>query len=97
MVEAAWVLKLVEVLPDVPPLSAKSKKALQIVASGKSFSVNDMAAVKAKELTTNHDIKALELVLRENFVNDGLLNNHLELIHFGVTSDDIKNLAEALS
>ena len=97
MVEAAWVLTLVDVLPDVPALSAKSKKALQKIASGESFSVKDMAAVKAKDAILNHDVKAVELVLRENFINSGLLKEHLELIHFGVTSEDINNLAEALS
>ena len=97
MVEAAWVLALVDVLPDVPSLSAKSKKALQTIASGKSFSVKDMAAVKAQDAILNHDVKAVEMVLRQNFINSGLLKEHLELIHFGVTSEDINNLAEAIS
>lgn len=97
IVEASWVLALVDALPDVPPLSSKSKKALQEIASGKSFSTKDMAAVKAQDAILNHDVKAVELVLRQNFIDSGLLKDHLELIHFGVTSEDINNLAEALS
>ena len=55
-----------------------------------SFSESDFDQVKAIESTTNHDVKACELFLRER-----LALARPEMIHFGLTSADINNLATA--
>ena len=55
-----------------------------------SFSDNDFARVKEIEAETNHDVKACEMYLREKLSLD-----HPEMIHFGLTSADINNLAYA--
>ena len=55
-----------------------------------SFSESDFARVKEIEAETNHDVKACELFLRET-----LQLTHPEMIHFGLTSADINNLAYA--
>jgi len=53
-----------------------------------SFNESDFARVKQIEAETNHDVKACELFLREK-----LELAHPEMIHFGLTSADINNLA----
>jgi len=55
-----------------------------------SFSESDFERVKEIEAETNHDVKACELFLREK-----LELAHAEMIHFGLTSADINNLAYA--
>lgn len=54
------------------------------------------AAVKAHERTTNHDVKAVEYFLREQFAELGL-GEYIEFIHFGLTSQDVNNTAIPLS
>ena len=56
-----------------------------------AFSDDDAAAIKAIEQRTNHDVKAVEYFLRERV--DAELR---ELLHFGLTSEDVNNLAYAL-
>ena len=53
-------------------------------------------AVKAHEATTNHDVKAVEYYLRDEFAVLGL-GQFVEFIHFGLTSQDINNTAIPLS
>ena len=53
-----------------------------------AFSESDFARVKEIEAKVNHDVKACELFLREK-----LELSHPEMIHFGLTSADVNNLA----
>lgn len=48
------------------------------------------------EATTNHDVKAIEYVLKSKFGADPELAAVLEFTHFAATSEDINNLAHAL-
>ncbi|PNW73601.1 hypothetical protein CHLRE_13g565321v5 [Chlamydomonas reinhardtii] len=52
--------------------------------------------VKAIEKTTNHDVKAVEYVLKEQFRAHPELAAVLEFTHFACTSEDINNLSHAL-
>ena len=52
--------------------------------------------MKAHERVTNHDVKAVEYFLRDQFTALGL-GAYLEFIHFGLTSQDINNTAIPLS
>ena len=52
--------------------------------------------VKDIEKTTNHDVKAIEYVLKDYFSQDAELNKVLEFTHFACTSEDINNLSHAL-
>jgi adenylosuccinate lyase len=52
--------------------------------------------VKAIERTTNHDVKAVEYVLKERFAKHPELAAVLEFTHFACTSEDINNLSHAL-
>ncbi len=56
------------------------------------FSLSDAKAIKLIEKTTNHDVKAVEYFLKEKFESLGL-GKWKELIHFGLTSQDINNTA----
>lgn len=52
--------------------------------------------VKEIEKTTNHDVKAIEYVLKEQFLANPELAKVLEFTHFACTSEDINNLSHAL-
>jgi len=56
------------------------------------FSEEDALAIKNIEKTTNHDVKAVEYFLKDKFTQLGL-EEHIEFIHFGLTSQDINNTA----
>lgn len=57
-----------------------------------NFSEKDFNRIKEIEKITNHDMKSVEYFLRERFEEIGE-NQNLEMIHFGLTSDDINNVA----
>ena len=60
------------------------------------FSADDALEIKSIESTTNHDVKAVEYFIKNEF--DKLeLQAFKEFIHFGLTSQDINNTAIPLS
>ena len=60
------------------------------------FSAEDAKAIKDIEKTTNHDVKAVEYFLKNEFDRLGI-SDYKEFIHFGLTSQDINNTAIPLS
>ena len=62
----------------------------------KNFSINSAIRVKEIEKITNHDVKAVEYFIKEEFDKLGL-SSFKEFIHFGLTSQDINNTAVPLS
>ncbi|MDR2086189.1 MAG: adenylosuccinate lyase [Dysgonamonadaceae bacterium] len=60
------------------------------------FSLDDARKIKDIEKTTNHDVKAVEYFLKEQFERLHL-DDYKEYIHFGLTSQDINNTAVPLS
>ncbi|MDY0143188.1 MAG: adenylosuccinate lyase [Bacteroidales bacterium] len=60
------------------------------------FNRNDAQKIKNIEKTTNHDVKAVEYFLKEEFDNLEI-SAFKEFIHFGLTSQDINNTATPLS
>ena len=61
-----------------------------------NFSEADAARIKEIESVTNHDVKAVEYFIKEQFDRLGL-EEYKEFIHFGLTSQDINNTAVPLS
>ena len=61
------------------------------------FSVADAARVKDIEGVTNHDVKAVEYFIKEQFDKIGGLDAYKEFVHFGLTSQDINNTSVPLS
>lgn len=90
-VEIEYFIALCE-LP-LPQLSSFDKAMFsQLRQIVENFSENDALRIKEIEKTTNHDVKAVEYFLKEQF--DTLqLATYKEFIHFGLTSQDINNTA----
>ncbi len=61
-----------------------------------NFTEADAARIKEIESVTNHDVKAVEYFIKEQFDRLGL-EAYKEFIHFGLTSQDINNTAVPLS
>ena len=57
-----------------------------------NFKEDDSQRIKDIESTTNHDVKAVEYFIKEEFDKLGL-EEFKEFIHFGLTSQDINNTA----
>lgn len=60
------------------------------------FTTDDAMKIKEIESVTNHDVKAVEYFIKEQFDRLGL-SQYKEFIHFGLTSQDINNTAVPLS
>ncbi len=95
-VEVEWLLALAAEpgIVELPPFSEAAAARLRALADG--LSVDDAARVKAIERTTNHDVKAVEYLIKERLKDDAELAPALEFVHFACTSEDINNLSYAL-
>ena len=95
-VEVEWLLALAADpgIVELPPFSATAVTRLRALADG--LSVADAARVKEIERTTNHDVKAVEYLIKERLNDDAELSPALEFVHFACTSEDINNLSYAL-
>lgn len=95
LVEVEYFIALCE-LP-LPQLTGVDKKVYEPLRSiYKNFTSEDALSIKEIEKTTNHDVKAVEYFIKKAFDNLGL-SQFKELIHFGLTSQDINNTAIPLS
>ncbi|CAN5577460.1 adenylosuccinate lyase [soil metagenome] len=95
MVEVEYFIELCEIpLPQLASVSKNSFSSLRKLYH--DFSHEDALRIKSIEKTTNHDVKAVEYFLKEQFDKIGLLE-YKEFIHFGLTSQDINNTAIPLS
>jgi adenylosuccinate lyase len=81
-------------LPQLPKLSDSQVEGLKAVY--KNFSFADAEVIKETEKTTNHDVKAVEYFIKEKLKAQGL-EQYLEFVHFGLTSQDINNTSIPLS
>jgi adenylosuccinate lyase len=96
MVEVRWFQTLAAHpgIPELPPLSSAAEDYLdELIAS---FDESAARRVKEIESTTNHDVKAVEYYLKEQFEGVPELAAHAEFLHFACTSEDINNLSYAL-
>lgn len=81
-------------LPELRGVSEGDKK--KIININNNFSEKDTLRIKEIEKITNHDIKAVEYFIKENFETIGLARYN-EFVHFGLTSQDVNNTAIPLS
>ncbi|MBL6448027.1 adenylosuccinate lyase [Fulvivirga sp. 29W222] len=95
LVEIEYFIALCEA--DVPQLKGFDRGLFaQLRNIYENFSESDAESIKEIEKTTNHDVKAVEYFIKENF--DKLnISEYKEFIHFGLTSQDINNTAIPLS
>lgn len=91
MVEVEYFIALCEEpLEQLKEMDHSKFDALRTIY--RNFRLEDAERIKEIESITNHDVKAVEYYLKEQF--DGLgLQNFKEFIHFGLTSQDINNTA----
>lgn len=94
-VEVEYFIALCELpLPQLTDVDKALFESLRDIY--RNFSVEDAQRVKDIESVTNHDVKAVEYFLKEQF--DVLhLDAYKEFIHFGLTSQDINNTSVPLS
>jgi len=95
-VEVRWLqaLSRAEAIAEVPAFSDEANALLDAIVT--NFSEADAQRVKDIESTTNHDVKAVEYLLKEKVADNAELNAVNEFIHFACTSEDINNLSHAL-
>ncbi len=95
-VEVFWLRMLANhpAITEVPKLSAEAESHLMKLVD--EFSLEMAQRVKEIEKTTNHDVKAVEYLIKEHFAGNQELEAISEFVHFACTSEDINNLAYAL-
>lgn len=90
-VEVRYFLALCEVVPQLKgKLTDAQKQQIERIAENCDSSA--ALRVKAIEKETNHDVKAVEYYIKEQFADLGL-SAYSEFVHFGLTSQDINNTA----
>ena len=95
LVEIEYFIALCEIpLPQLKSVDNAIFDDLRVIY--KDFSAEDATAIKKIESVTNHDVKAVEYFIKEQFDALGL-SEYKEFIHFGLTSQDINNTAIPLS
>lgn len=89
-VEIEYFITLCELpLPQLADFSSDLFPQLRGIYE--NFTEQDAARVKEIESVTNHDVKAIEYFIKEQFDKIGGLEKFKEFLHFGLTSQDINN------
>lgn len=99
-VEIRWLQQLANhpEIVEVSPFDEATNSFLDNIVS--NFSLEDAERVKTIERTTNHDVKAVEYLIKEKF--EAVKEQHPQLaaisefVHFACTSEDINNLSHGL-
>ncbi len=95
-VEIEYFITLCELpLPQLASFNHDLFDALRNIY--RNFSEENAQRVKDIEKVTNHDVKAVEYFIKEEFDKLGGLDEYKEFIHFGLTSQDINNTSVPLS
>ncbi|WP_321438765.1 adenylosuccinate lyase [uncultured Bacteroides sp.] len=95
-VEVEYFITLCELpLPQLKGVNEDIFESLRNIY--RNFSEADAQRIKDIESVTNHDVKAVEYFLKEEFDKLGGLEEYKEFIHFGLTSQDINNTSIPLS
>ena len=95
-VEIEYFITLCELpLPQLESFNSALFEQLRDIY--RNFDEVSAARVKEIESITNHDVKAVEYFIKEEFDKIGGLDDYKEFIHFGLTSQDINNTSVPLS
>lgn len=95
-VEIEYFITLCELpLPQLESFNSAHFEQLRDIY--RNFDEASAARVKEIESITNHDVKAVEYFIKEEFDKIGGLDDYKEFIHFGLTSQDINNTSVPLS
>ena len=95
-VEVRWLQTLAAhpEVSEVPVLEPEANVLLEQLAT--QLTEAQAQRVKDIEATTNHDVKAVEYLIKECVKDNSQLNAINEFVHFACTSEDINNLSHAL-
>jgi adenylosuccinate lyase len=94
-VEIEYFIALCQIpLPQLAGVDKNVFPALRAIYE--QFNESDAEEIKETEKVTNHDVKAVEYFIKARFQELGL-EQYVEFIHFGLTSQDINNTAIPLS
>ena len=95
MVEVEYFIALCEIpLPQLQSFDKSNYEALRDIY--RNYNMNAAERIKSIEEEINHDMKAVEYYLKEQFLALGI-RECSEFIHFGLTSQDVNNTAIPLS
>ena len=93
-IETEYFIELTEIpLKNLKDIISKNKGDIRMIY--KNFSIDDALRIKEIEKKINHDVKAVEYFIKEEFDKINL-GSYKEFIHFGLTSQDINNTAVPL-
>lgn len=90
LVEINYFLALAEKTRVMRRVKPKEKQWLTSLIT--NFDLNEAKGIKEIEEAIKHDVKAVEYYLKEKLEKTSLKDLQ-EMVHFGLTSDDINNLA----
>ena len=94
-IEIEYFISLCEIpLPQLENINKSLFTSLREIYT--DFSEADALWIKEKERETNHDVKAVEYFIKYKLEKFGI-EQYLEFIHFGLTSQDVNNTAIPLS
>ncbi len=96
LVEVRWLQRLAEhaAITELKPFSAEANALLNQLVD--NFGENEANAIKAIERKTNHDVKAVEYLIKDRIGVLPELKAVGEFVHFACTSEDINNLSHGL-
>jgi len=95
-IEIAWLHALAgeRHIPELRGITPADLAVAQQIVD--DFGPEDAAAVKKFERETNHDVKAVEYLIKQKLGAHPGWQSRLEFVHFACTSEDINNLAYAI-
>ncbi len=94
-IEVEYFISLCQIpLPEL--VSFPQEKFADLRSLYLDFKIEDAQRVKEIESVTNHDVKAIEYIIKEKMDAMGL-QAFKEFVHFGLTSQDINNTSVPLS
>ncbi|MGB2359750.1 MAG: adenylosuccinate lyase [Porticoccaceae bacterium] len=96
LVEVRWLQHLAAnpAITEVAGFSDEANRLLNSLVD--NFTLEQASRIKEIERTTNHDVKAVEYLIKETIADNPELNAVSEFVHFACTSEDINNLSHAL-
>ncbi|MDX1685925.1 MAG: adenylosuccinate lyase [Saprospiraceae bacterium] len=90
LVEIEYLISLNDL--GLPQLDLSEDQKSELRAIVENFDENQAREIKSIEVTTNHDVKAVEYFIKERLKEKGI-TDCLEFVHFALTSQDINNTA----
>ena len=95
IIEINWLLFLCKKYPNYFYKISKSSES-KIIKFRNNFDDKSVLKIKQIEKKTNHDVKAVEYFISDFFKKDKTLKKYINLIHFGLTSEDVNSLSYAI-